>query len=115
MFLCGVEQDLSAEPVILSVTKGSKAVPRFMFNIADGGFTELHALWSSEKTKGFSPKTWGRRHDYWLLKGVVDCGYCRWMEICSDPRFSLLNQPFQPDDSVLETKNRFLMKRFKVR
>lgn len=110
----GAEQDTSAEPVILSVTKGSKLVPRFMFNIADGGFTELHTLWSSEKTKGFSAKTWGRRHDYWLLKAVVDCGYCRWMEICADPRFSLLNQPFQPDDSVLETKNRFLMKRFKV-
>ncbi len=44
---------------------------KFMFNIADGGFTELHNLWAEEKTKGFSPKTWGRHHDYWLLKGLV--------------------------------------------
>ena len=46
-------------------------VPRFMFNIADGGFTELHSLWADEKTKGFTERVWGRRHDYWLLKGIV--------------------------------------------
>ncbi len=44
---------------------------KFMFNIADGGFTDLHNAWADEKTKGFSPATWGRRHDYWLLKGIV--------------------------------------------
>ena len=44
---------------------------RFMFNIADGGFTELHNLWAEEKSKGFSHKAWGRHHDYWLLKGLV--------------------------------------------
>lgn len=44
---------------------------KFMFNIADGGFTELHNLWAEEKTKGFSPQLWGRHHDYWLLKGLV--------------------------------------------
>ena len=49
----------------------SKAQPKFMFNIADGGFTELHSLWAEEKTKGFSFQTWGRHHDYWLLKGLV--------------------------------------------
>ena len=46
-------------------------VPRFMFNIADGGFTELHSLWADEKTKGFVETVWGRHHDYWLLKGIV--------------------------------------------
>ena len=46
-------------------------VPRFMFNIADGGFTELHSLWAEEKTKGFVETVWGRHHDYWLLKGIV--------------------------------------------
>ena len=44
---------------------------KFMFNIADGGFTELHNLWADEKTKGFSHRSWGRHHDYWLLKGLV--------------------------------------------
>jgi len=44
---------------------------KFMFNIADGGFTELHSLWAEEKTKGFGLNTWGRHHDYWLLKGLI--------------------------------------------
>lgn len=44
---------------------------KFMFNIADGGFTDIHNIWGEEKTKGFSPSVWGRRHDYWLLKGVT--------------------------------------------
>jgi hypothetical protein len=44
---------------------------KFMFNIADGGFTELHNLWAEEKIKGFLPKSWGRHHDYWVLKGLV--------------------------------------------
>ena len=44
---------------------------RFMFNIADGGFTDLHTFWAEEKTKGFSHTIWGRHHDYWLLKGLV--------------------------------------------
>ena len=30
------------------------------------------------------------------------------------PALLLLNQPFQPEDVLLETKNRSLMKRFKV-
>ena len=47
--------------------------PRFMFNIADGGFTELHTLWADEKTKGFQQDVWGRHHDYWMLKGI--CTY----------------------------------------
>ena len=44
---------------------------RFMFNIADGGFTELHTLWVEEKTKGLRPGVWGRHHDYWMLKGIA--------------------------------------------
>jgi hypothetical protein len=43
-----------------------------MFNIADGGFTELHTLWQNEE-KAAMPrrefKIWHRRHDYWLLAG----------------------------------------------
>lgn len=51
----------------LSTTSGPS---RFMFNIADGGFTELHTLWAEEKTKGFRPSVWGRHHDYWMLKAI---------------------------------------------
>ncbi|KFZ67562.1 Chromodomain-helicase-DNA-binding protein 5, partial [Podiceps cristatus] len=48
---------------------------RFMFNIADGGFTELHTLWQNEERAAISSgkiyDIWHRRHDYWLLAGIV--------------------------------------------
>ena len=43
----------------------------FMFNIADGGFTDLHSYWSEEKSTKFNPSVWQRRNDYWLLKGIM--------------------------------------------
>ena len=47
---------------------------KFMFNIADGGFTELHTLWQNEQ-RALQParehEVWHRRHDYWLLAGLV--------------------------------------------
>ena len=42
----------------------------FMFNIADGGFTELHTLLEVEE-KRKCDDIWWRCHDYWLLAGVV--------------------------------------------
>ncbi len=63
--------ETDSEPVIVSVTKSSKHKPKLKFNIADGGFTELHTMWAQEKTDGFDPKKWGRHHDYWLLKGIT--------------------------------------------
>ena len=51
---------------------GSKQPPKFMFNIADGGFTELHTLWQNEEraaVPGREYEIWHRRHDYWLLAG----------------------------------------------
>ena len=53
---------------VKSATGGAPS--RFMFNIADGGFTELHTLWAEEKTKGFRPPVWGRHHDYWMLRAI---------------------------------------------
>lgn len=47
---------------------------KFMFNIADGGFTELHTLWQNEEraaVPGREYEIWHRRHDYWLLAGIV--------------------------------------------
>ncbi|UYV68737.1 CHD5 [Cordylochernes scorpioides] len=47
---------------------------KFMFNIADGGFTELHTLWQNEEraaVPGREFEIWHRRHDYWLLAGIV--------------------------------------------
>ena len=43
---------------------------KFMFNIADGGFTELHTLWEVEE-KRKCDDIWWRKHDYWLLAGVA--------------------------------------------
>ena len=45
-------------------------LPMFMFNIADGGFTELHVLWEAEEKRKID-NIWWRYHDYWLLAGVV--------------------------------------------
>ena len=48
------------------------STPKFMFNIADGGFTELHTLWQNEEraaVPGREYEIWHRRHDFWLLAG----------------------------------------------
>merc|ERR1712183_959377 len=63
---------------------------KFMFNIADGGFTELHTLWQNEEkaaAPGREVEIWHRRHDYWLLSGIVTHGYGRWQDIQNDGRF----------------------------
>merc|ERR1712080_120294 len=93
---------------------------RFMFNIADGGFTELHTLWQNEEkaaVPGREFEIWHRRHDYWLLSGIVCHGYGRWQDIQNDQRFTIINEPFKMDvgkGNFLEIKNKFLARRFKL-
>lgn len=92
---------------------------RFMFNIADGGFTELHTLWQNEEkaASGRENEIWHRRHDYWLLAGIVKHGYGRWQDIQNDPSFAIINEPFKMDvgkGNFLEIKNKFLARRFKL-
>ncbi|XP_031349384.1 chromodomain-helicase-DNA-binding protein Mi-2 homolog isoform X2 [Photinus pyralis] len=93
---------------------------KFMFNIADGGFTELHTLWLNEEkaaTPGREYEIWHRRHDYWLLAGIVTHGYGRWQDIQGDTRFAIINEPFKMDvgkGNFLEIKNKFLARRFKL-
>ena len=36
-----------------------------------------------------------RRHDYWLLAGIVCHGYGRWQDIQNDIRFNIINEPFK--------------------
>ena len=93
---------------------------KFMFNIADGGFTELHSLWLNEQ-RALAPNheqdIWHRRHDYWLLAGIVTHGYSRWQDIQIDQKFSIINEPFKMDmtkGNFLEMKNKFLARRFKL-
>ncbi|NWT86633.1 CHD5 protein, partial [Lanius ludovicianus] len=94
---------------------------RFMFNIADGGFTELHTLWQNEERAAMSSgkiyDIWHRRHDYWLLAGIVTHGYARWQDIQNDSRYVILNEPFKSEihkGNYLEMKNKFLARRFKL-
>merc|ERR1719291_590446 len=95
-------------------------VQKFMFNIADGGFTELHTLWQNEEkaaVPGREFEIWHRRHDYWLLAGIVCHGYGRWQDIQNDIRFNIINEPFKMDvgkGNFLEIKNKFLARRFKL-
>ncbi|XP_039996405.1 chromodomain-helicase-DNA-binding protein 3 isoform X1 [Xiphias gladius] len=95
--------------------------PRFMFNIADGGFTELHTLWQNEERAAISSgkmnDIWHRRHDFWLLAGIVIHGYARWQDIQNDPQFAIVNEPFKSQankGNFLEMKNKFLARRFKL-
>lgn len=86
-------------------------LPKFMFNIADGGFTELHVLWEAEEKRKFD-NIWWRYHDYWLLSGVVVHGYGRWQDIQNDPRFDTINRPFAR--MSVDYKNKFIARRFKL-
>ncbi|XP_045149468.1 chromodomain-helicase-DNA-binding protein 3 isoform X6 [Echinops telfairi] len=95
--------------------------PRFMFNIADGGFTELHTLWQNEERAAISSgklnEIWHRRHDYWLLAGIVLHGYARWQDLQNDAQFAIINEPFKTEankGNFLEMKNKFLARRFKL-
>uniref|UniRef100_A0A671REU5 Chromodomain-helicase-DNA-binding protein 4-like n=1 Tax=Sinocyclocheilus anshuiensis TaxID=1608454 RepID=A0A671REU5_9TELE len=105
----------------VSEEKKKAVKQRFMFNIADGGFTELHSLWQNEERAAtITKKTyeiWHRRHDYWLLAGIIHHGYARWQDVQNDPRFAILNEPFKGEMSrgnFLEIKNKFLARRFKL-
>jgi len=60
---------------------------------------------------------WHRRHDYWLLAGIVKHGYGRWQDIQNDPSFAIINEPFKMDigkGNFYEIKNKFLARRFKL-
>jgi len=58
MFVCGDDTDKTAvlsggdadqEKDDVKKEDTNKVPQKFMFNIADGGFTELHALWQNEQ------------------------------------------------------------------
>uniref|UniRef100_A0AAQ4PQU5 DNA helicase n=1 Tax=Gasterosteus aculeatus aculeatus TaxID=481459 RepID=A0AAQ4PQU5_GASAC len=112
----------TAAPVVnVSEEKKKATKQRFMFNIADGGFTELHSLWQNEERAATVTKKtfeiWHRRHDYWLLAGIIQHGYARWQDVQNDVRFAILNEPFKGEMSrgnFLEIKNKFLARRFKL-
>ncbi|XP_047460343.1 chromodomain-helicase-DNA-binding protein 4a isoform X2 [Mugil cephalus] len=111
----------SSSSTTSSSEEKKKAKTRFMFNIADGGFTELHSLWQNEERAATVTKKtneiWHRRHDYWLLAGIIQHGYARWQDIQNDVKFAILNEPFKGEmnrGNFLEIKNKFLARRFKL-
>uniref|UniRef100_A0A671NEW4 Chromodomain helicase DNA binding protein 4a n=1 Tax=Sinocyclocheilus anshuiensis TaxID=1608454 RepID=A0A671NEW4_9TELE len=94
-----------------------KAKTRFMFNIADGGFTGKISCSESATVTKKTNEIWHRRHDYWLLSGIIQHGYARWQDIQNDVRFAILNEPFKGEmnrGNFLEIKNKFLARRFKL-
>uniref|UniRef100_A0A8B9ZZZ9 Chromodomain helicase DNA binding protein 3 n=1 Tax=Anas zonorhyncha TaxID=75864 RepID=A0A8B9ZZZ9_9AVES len=115
------EKEPKLEPRANGRREDKAEKPRFMFNIADGGFTELHTLWQNEERAAVSSgklnEIWHRRHDYWLLAGIVLHGYARWTDIQNDGAFGVINEPFKGEASkgnFLEMKNKFLARRFKL-
>ena len=66
------KEKVTTEDIATGTSDSSTGVslPKFMFNIADGGFTELHVLWEAEEKRKYD-NIWWRYHDYWLLSGVV--------------------------------------------
>ena len=40
-------------------------------------------------------QVWHRRHDYWLLAGIVKHGYGRWQDIQNDLCYAIINEPFK--------------------
>uniref|UniRef100_A0A8C4MTK2 Chromodomain helicase DNA binding protein 5 n=1 Tax=Equus asinus asinus TaxID=83772 RepID=A0A8C4MTK2_EQUAS len=96
-----------------------QGAPLILFPLA--GFSELHTLWQNEERAAVSSgkiyDIWHRRHDYWLLAGIVTHGYARWQDIQNDPRYMILNEPFKSEihkGNYLEMKNKFLARRFKL-
>ncbi|XP_026687197.1 chromodomain-helicase-DNA-binding protein Mi-2 homolog, partial [Diaphorina citri] len=77
----------------------------------------LDLLVSNPQVPGREYEIWHRRHDYWLLAGIVTHGYGRWQDIQNDIRFAVINEPFKMDvgkGNFLEIKNKFLARRFKL-
>ncbi|PAA78378.1 hypothetical protein BOX15_Mlig006386g1, partial [Macrostomum lignano] len=114
------DEDASTKPKAETQEISEEVAQQFMFNIADGGFTELHTIWLNEQRAlrpGREQEIWHRRHDYWLMAGVVCHGYGRWSDIQSDPRYGIINEAFKNEDmkaNFVEIKNKFLARRFKL-
>ncbi|XP_065060706.1 chromodomain-helicase-DNA-binding protein 5-like isoform X3 [Rhopilema esculentum] len=106
-----VSESSSSRPSSTTGASTTKELPKFMFNIADGGFTELHVLWEAEEKRKYD-NIWWRYHDYWLLVGAVVHGYGRWQDIQNDPRFDTINKPFLR--MSIDYKNKFIARRFKL-
>ena len=83
------EKALQSEVSSEEKKKQDEQFQKFMFNIADGGFTELHTLWSNEQRALFKSReheVWHRRHDYWLLAGIITYPFHAHWQLYSEMR-----------------------------
>uniref|UniRef100_A0A6Q2YUL2 DNA helicase n=1 Tax=Esox lucius TaxID=8010 RepID=A0A6Q2YUL2_ESOLU len=108
-------------PLMLSCEKQVRCVNSTYSDPVGSSVAELHTLWQNEERAAVSSgkmyDIWHRRHDYWLLAGIVTHGYARWQDIQNDPRYAILNEPFRTEmhkGNYLEMKNKFLARRFKL-
>ncbi|OAF70184.1 hypothetical protein A3Q56_02080 [Intoshia linei] len=112
------DKDTKSDRAVLEINQSLLQTKKFVFNIADGNFTEIHTLWVNEDRVVLEEGKliWNKYHDYWLLRGIVSHGYGRWYDIQSDIQFAIINQPFEHEgkDQNLEYKNKFLSRRFKL-
>ncbi|XP_058810200.1 chromodomain-helicase-DNA-binding protein Mi-2 homolog [Phymastichus coffea] len=71
---------------------GGKAKGQFMFNISDGGFTELYTLWLNVEKAAVSGREyeiWHRRHDYWPVSSPTA------MVAGKTSKITIINEPFK--------------------
>lgn len=64
--------------------KEDKITRKFMFNIADGGFTELHTLWVNEEkaaVPGREYEIWHRRYVYNPIHYISTLSPKQWVAI----------------------------------
>lgn len=108
------EQEVKVEEEELEIIEEDIELLPVEFNIKDGGFTELHTIWYFEELE-LKPKheheIWNKRHDYWMLAGIVKHGYEQWARITSDPDFLILNEPFKSSPSIRE---KFMERRLRL-
>lgn len=107
------EVDLEAEEDVEDEEEVTE-VKDFDFTIQDGGLTELHTLWYYEE-KELKPRReheiWNRRHDFWMLSGIVKHGYEMWDAIANDEDFLIVSEPFK---TSLGLRNKFMERRLRL-
>uniref|UniRef100_A0AAR2LB25 DNA helicase n=1 Tax=Pygocentrus nattereri TaxID=42514 RepID=A0AAR2LB25_PYGNA len=117
----GGEEESSKKEAVTEKVKEEIASDLLTHYISVFLSAELHTLWQNEERAAISSgkmnEIWHRRHDFWLLAGIVHHGYARWQDIQNDPQFAIVNEPFKSQankGNFLEMKNKFLARRFKL-
>jgi hypothetical protein len=87
----GAEEKKEEKTEILDENLDDKGKRKFMFNIADGGFTELHTLWQNEE-KAAVP---GREYEIWHRR-LVFFMY-NFSHVCPTTKLCLITKSMGPN------------------